>query len=116
MKYLFLATTAIALLSITVYAGKVKDTKFKHGRGFFDAPFDEIITTETPGATIIYTFDVSDPRHSENTVMWHESDHGGHQPGQHHKTPQNPGCDRACLCQKSGNGADQYGYPDLYFC
>ena len=68
MKYLFLATTAIALLSITVYAGKVKDTKFKHGRGFFDAPFDEIITTETPGATIIYTFDVSDPRHSENTV------------------------------------------------
>ena len=67
MKYLFLATTAIALLSITVYAGKVKD-KFKHGRGFFDAPFDEIITTETPGATIIYTLDGSDPRHSENTV------------------------------------------------
>ena len=40
MKYLLLATTAIVMLSITVSAAKVKDTKFKHGRGFFDAPFD----------------------------------------------------------------------------
>ena len=35
MKYLLLATTATALLSITVSAAKVKDTKFKYGRGFF---------------------------------------------------------------------------------
>ena len=68
MKYLLLAATATVLLSITVSAAKVKDTKFKHGRGFFDAPFDEVITTETSGATIIYTLDGSDPRYSENTI------------------------------------------------
>ena len=68
MKHLLPTTLSALVLSITVSAAKVKDTKFKHGRGFFDVPFDEVITTETPGATIIYTLDGSDPRHSENTV------------------------------------------------
>jgi hypothetical protein len=33
----------------------VADTKFSHNRGFYDTPFDLIITTATPGATIRYT-------------------------------------------------------------
>ncbi|HEV8542937.1 MAG TPA: lamin tail domain-containing protein [Verrucomicrobiae bacterium] len=33
----------------------VADTKFSQDRGFFDAPFDVVITTATPGATIRYT-------------------------------------------------------------
>ena len=68
MKYLLLTAHFALALSITAFAAKVKDTKFKHGRGFFDVPFDEVITTETPGAIIIYTLDGSDPRYSENTV------------------------------------------------
>lgn len=34
---------------------KVKDTKFSHARGFYDQPFNLVITTDTPGATIRYT-------------------------------------------------------------
>ena len=69
MKPLLLTVHFAWALSITVSAAKVKDTKFKHGRGFFDVPFEEVITTETPGATIICTLDGSDPRRSENTVI-----------------------------------------------
>ena len=69
MKPLLLTVHFALLLSIAASAAKVKDTKFKHGRGFFDVPFEEVITTETPGATIICTLDGSDPRRSENTVI-----------------------------------------------
>ena len=69
MKHLLPTTIFALVLSVTASAAKVKDTKFKHGRGFFDLPFEEVITTETPGATIIYTLDGSDPRRSENTVI-----------------------------------------------
>ncbi|MBE0535748.1 MAG: lamin tail domain-containing protein [Phycisphaerae bacterium] len=41
---------------------KVKDTKFSHNRGFYEAPFDVTISTGTSGATIKYTLDGSDPR------------------------------------------------------
>jgi hypothetical protein len=43
------------------YLAVVADTKFSHDRGFYDAPFDVEITTETPGATIRYTTDGSTP-------------------------------------------------------
>ncbi len=39
----------------------VADTRFTVDRGFFDAPFDVEITTETPGAEIRYTTDGSAP-------------------------------------------------------
>jgi len=39
----------------------VADTKFNHDRGFYDAPFDVTISTETEGATIRYTTDGSTP-------------------------------------------------------
>ena len=43
------------------YLAVVADTKFSHDRGFYDAPFEVEITTETPGATIRYTTDGSTP-------------------------------------------------------
>ncbi|MCH8921772.1 MAG: CotH kinase family protein, partial [Planctomycetes bacterium] len=42
-------------------AGFVGDTRFDVDRGFYDAPFDVNITTDTPGATIVYTTDGSAP-------------------------------------------------------
>ena len=102
MKYLLLATTATALLSITVSAAKVKDTKFKHGRGFFDAPFDEVITTETSGATIIYTLDGSDPRYSENTISGTSPLAVAIDPDSIIKRPKTPGVIVRAYAQKEG--------------
>ncbi|MGQ9590276.1 MAG: LamG-like jellyroll fold domain-containing protein [Planctomycetota bacterium] len=39
----------------------VADTHFSVDRGFYDAPFDVEVWTETPGATILYTLDGSVP-------------------------------------------------------
>lgn len=42
-------------------AGFVVDTAFSVDRGFYDASFDVVISSETPGASIIYTTDGSLP-------------------------------------------------------
>ena len=42
-------------------SGYVRDTTFDVDRGFFEAPFDVTIESATPGATIIYTTDGSNP-------------------------------------------------------
>jgi len=47
--------------NVSVYAGFVDDLRFSHERGFYDAPFELRITCDTPGATIYYTFDGSEP-------------------------------------------------------
>ena len=44
-----------------VYSGFVADTQFDTDRGFYDQPFDVEISTNTPGATIRYTFNGTDP-------------------------------------------------------
>jgi len=43
------------------FLGLVEDTSFDVDRGFYDAPFDVTITTQTPGATIRYSTDGSEP-------------------------------------------------------
>jgi hypothetical protein len=43
------------------FQGVVADTKFSHGRGFYDVPFDVTVICATPGATIYYTVDGSEP-------------------------------------------------------
>lgn len=48
--------------------GAVKDTMFSVDRGFFKAPFDVAITTETPGAEIRYTTDGSEPTQARGTL------------------------------------------------
>ena len=51
------------------YTGFVEDTKFTVGRGFYSAAFPETITTNTAGATIIYTTDGSEPTLSNGTQI-----------------------------------------------
>ncbi len=43
------------------FSGFVGDTKFSIDRGFFEAPFDLVISTDTEGAQIRYTLDGSAP-------------------------------------------------------
>jgi len=42
-------------------ANRVEDTSFYPDRGFYDAPFEVTIETNTPGASIYFTTDGSDP-------------------------------------------------------
>ncbi len=48
-------------------SGYVADTMFSIDRGYFDAPFTVDITTTTPGATIVYTTDSTEPTLSNGT-------------------------------------------------
>ena len=43
-------------------------SKFSHDRGFYETPFEVILTTDTPGATIVYTTDGSKPSVSHGIV------------------------------------------------
>ena len=51
------------------FLGSVADTKFTVGRGFYTSAFNEIVTCATPGATIVYTTDGSDPSASNGTQV-----------------------------------------------
>jgi hypothetical protein len=46
----------------------VSDTHFNKDRGFYDQPFDVVITTDTPGATIRYTTDGNAPTATTGTA------------------------------------------------
>ncbi len=48
--------------------GFVKDTSFSHKRGFFDEAFQLEVTTATPGASIYYTTDGSDPGPDSSSI------------------------------------------------
>ncbi len=45
-----------------VYDGFVEEVRFSHDRGFYEAPFSVTLTTPTPGATIWFATDGSEPR------------------------------------------------------
>jgi hypothetical protein len=47
----------------------VKDTSFDTNRGFFTEPFTLSITSATPGATVIYTLDGSEPTETNGTQV-----------------------------------------------
>ena len=47
--------------NVLVYDGFVADVQFSHDRGYYTAPFHVVLTTNTPGATIRYTMDGSEP-------------------------------------------------------
>jgi hypothetical protein len=57
----FFATPTPGAQNDGVYDGAVADTKFSHGRGFYDSPFTLSITSNTNGAEIHYTLDGSEP-------------------------------------------------------
>ena len=49
--------------------GVVADTQFSVDRGFFENPFDVEVTVATPGATIVYTTDGSEPTLTNGTQV-----------------------------------------------
>ena len=59
--WFFLSTPTPGTANAVAFQDVVADTKFSHDRGFYEAPFDVTITCATPGATIFYTLDGSEP-------------------------------------------------------
>ena len=57
-----------ALLTVLPPPSQVKDARFSVDRGFFSAPFQVEITTETPGAVIRYTRDGSGPATNRGAI------------------------------------------------
>jgi hypothetical protein len=55
------SATPGALNNSTWYIDEVGDTVFSHRRGFYDAPFNLAITSPTPGVSIYYTLNNSEP-------------------------------------------------------
>lgn len=47
----------------------VEATQFNHTRGFYDEPFELTISNNTPGTTIIYTTDGSNPTYENGTKI-----------------------------------------------
>ncbi len=57
----FMALPTPGSSNILAYSGTVAPVEFSHDRGFYEAPFDVALTCETPGVTIYYTTDGSEP-------------------------------------------------------
>ena len=53
----------------SIFPGFVADTRFSLDRGFYDAAITVDITTNTPGATIVYTTDGSEPTLDNGTSV-----------------------------------------------
>ncbi|MCP3975068.1 MAG: hypothetical protein GY720_11320, partial [bacterium] len=64
----YFATPTPGSANGTTFTGFVEDTVFDINRGFFTAAFDLTITTATPGATIRYTTDGSEPTETGGMV------------------------------------------------
>ncbi len=66
---LVLAASAGLFLAFAPRTTKVEDTTFALGRGLYNGPVTETVASLTPGATIIYTTDGTEPSHSNGTVV-----------------------------------------------
>ena len=64
----FQSTTPEALNGAAAFPGVVKDTNFLTDRGFYTDPFQLVITSDTPGATIRYTLNGSKPSPTSGTI------------------------------------------------
>jgi hypothetical protein len=64
----FTSPTPRAANGPTPLLGFVKDTKFSHKRGYYTAPFNLVITSSTPDATIIYTTNGTPPSATNGTT------------------------------------------------
>jgi hypothetical protein len=65
----FETPTANAVNGASVVTSFVADTGFNPNRGFYDAPFNVVVTSATPGATIIYTTNGTEPTSSNGTQV-----------------------------------------------
>ncbi len=61
----FFAVPTPGAANSSAYAGLTAEVQFSHQRGFYDAPFSLILSSETPGATIYYTANGSAPIENE---------------------------------------------------
>lgn len=61
LEYGSFATPTPGAINGGIFLGVVSDTNFSVDRGFYTSPFQVEITTDTPGATIVYTTDGSEP-------------------------------------------------------
>ncbi|MBM4027440.1 MAG: hypothetical protein FJ280_18845, partial [Planctomycetes bacterium] len=59
--WFFLTLPTPGAANAPAYQGMVADMKFSQERGFYEAPFEVVLTCATPGATIYYTLDGSEP-------------------------------------------------------
>jgi hypothetical protein len=59
--WFFMGFPSPGLANSRAYQGLVGDVTFSHRRGFYDAPFEVALACETPGVTIYYTLDGSEP-------------------------------------------------------
>ena len=57
-----------ALNNTDYYFGEVADTRFSVDRGYFTAPISLVITSDTPGALIYYSYDGSEPGYGKGTL------------------------------------------------
>ncbi|MBN1509673.1 MAG: CotH kinase family protein, partial [Sedimentisphaerales bacterium] len=57
----FMGFPSPGLANDSAYQGLVDEVTFSHERGFYDHPFEVSLACETPGATIYYTLDGSEP-------------------------------------------------------
>lgn len=57
---------AALALTLPLASQSVDDTSFSIDRGFYDQPFDVVVSSLTPGANVRYTLDGSDPTSSGN--------------------------------------------------
>ena len=57
----FFGTATPLMANSGAYIGEVEDTSFNYNRGFYSSPINVTIGCDTPGATIYYTLDGSDP-------------------------------------------------------
>jgi len=51
------------------FLGLVEDTKFSNGRGYYSSPLNVDITSDSPGASIVYTTDGSEPTLTNGTIV-----------------------------------------------
>ncbi len=64
----FFATPSPGFANVEDFIAFVGDTTFDFDRGFYDAPFEVVISCNTPDATIYYTTDSSSPLLADGTL------------------------------------------------
>ncbi|MBN2131715.1 MAG: CotH kinase family protein, partial [Sedimentisphaerales bacterium] len=60
-EWRFMGMPTPAAPNVEMYQGFVAAPKLSHERGFYDVPFDVTLTCDTPGATLYYTLNGSEP-------------------------------------------------------
>ena len=66
LRYILPAWIILASNTISYAQDTLNVPEFSVQRGFYDSPFNAVITSDSEGASIVYTLDGSDPETSQN--------------------------------------------------